>query len=399
MTPDEAESLVALFFPKLNPRSPLSDKEIAGLSPDSHPELLTWERVYKLALVQHRVGPARSPEVLDTKGFAELAARHAFTDFSRFRTDFLAGRTGARRLPRPKRRLSRSPAPSSSHRQCAHGYRATGELSGALPTIDPGRGLRLECARRGPGRSVGARAKDRLADEIAHFRDRLDATKAALGLEPRTLLIPDRQSIAAFGEVFESIHNWHRNQKRTLDGLSRLVARLPALGEVVIEGQSILGAIETNPSRMEEFLAKATRVVNQNRARTDKDGAAQGTDVQLELRTGQRVRRLVETRRAYESDKRRYELANRAIEEFIMQLVAPPGGGTSALAQSTRAMLGTQSLLDQSVQIHRAEDRLVGLWAAFNGERLALYRELGVLPYDDWKSFYDDLAARPGPAK
>ena len=57
----------------------------------------------------------------------------------------------------------------------------------------------------------------------------------------------------------------------------------------------------------------------------------------------------------------------------------------------------TQGLLDQLDQIRRAEDRLVGLWASFKAERLAFYRDFGVLPYDDWKSFYDDLAARLGP--
>ena len=45
------------------------------------------------------------------------------------------------------------------------------------------------------------------------------------------------------------------------------------------------------------------------------------------------------------------------------------------------------------------QDRLVGLWASFKAERLALYRDLGVLPYDDWKSFYDDLAARTSAIK
>ena len=35
------------------PSSLEGDKEIAGLSASSHPEVLTWERVYALALVPH----------------------------------------------------------------------------------------------------------------------------------------------------------------------------------------------------------------------------------------------------------------------------------------------------------------------------------------------------------
>jgi hypothetical protein len=50
-------------------------------------------------------------------------------------------------------------------------------------------------------------------------------------------------------------------------------------------------------------------------------------------------------------------------------------------------------------QIQRAQDRLVGIWASFKAERLALYRDLSVLPCDDWKSFYDGLAARPAAGK
>ena len=48
----------------------------------------------------------------------------------------------------------------------------------------------------------------------------------------------------------------------------------------------------------------------------------------------------------------------------------------------------------QENQRLNAEDQLITLWTSFQMERLALYRELGVLPYDDWNSFYKDLSAR-----
>ena len=44
-----------------------------------------------------------------------------------------------------------------------------------------------------------------------------------------------------------------------------------------------------------------------------------------------------------------------------------------------------------------AQDRLIALWTSFRVERLALYRDLGVLPYDHWDAFYADLSA-PGRA-
>jgi hypothetical protein len=46
-------------------------------------------------------------------------------------------------------------------------------------------------------------------------------------------------------------------------------------------------------------------------------------------------------------------------------------------------------------QVLKVENRLTNLWASFRADRLALYRELGVLPYNDWNSFYADLSARP----
>ena len=50
-------------------------------------------------------------------------------------------------------------------------------------------------------------------------------------------------------------------------------------------------------------------------------------------------------------------------------------------------------MIDQQAQIVATQDRLTGLWTSFRSERLALYHDLGVLPYADWKSFYADLSA------
>jgi hypothetical protein len=396
MTPDEAQSLVSIFFPKLPAQSPKSDKEIAGLSENSRPEFLTWERVYTLALLRARVGPAQSIDVLDAKGFAELAARNGIGDFTRFRQDFLSrnsGAAGAFRDPSADyldllRRLqvidnARCDIARQENALTLYQELIRGESSGLSQ-------LELDMV----GASV-IRAKDRLADEIAHFCDRLDEFKTTLGLTPRAEVIPDRQEIAAFRDVFEDAHNWHRNPKRTLDVFHKLIARLPALGEVIVGGQPIVGAIEANRGRLEDVLANATRIARENQPRTQNGAVGPDSDVQLELRVSRRIRRLAEASRAYRSEQRRYELTGRVIDELLTDMIAPPAGGTHALAQSARVATVTTSLLNQFAQIQRAEDRLVGLWASFKAERLALYHDLGVLPYDNWKAFYDDLTARP----
>jgi hypothetical protein len=400
MKPDDAESLVGLFFPQLPPRSLDWDNEIAGLSPSSRPELLTWERVYTLALVRARAGSIQSTEVLDPKVLAEMAARHGVADFSRFRHDFLSGRPGPGEGFRD---------PGGDYLELLRRLQVIDNARSAVALQENWRKLYQELLQ-GESSGLGqleldlveaslVRARQRLADATAHFRDGLDELKAAIALPPRALLIPDPQGIAAFREVFERVYNWHRDPQRRLDVLPRLIARLPDLGEVVVEGQPILGTIEANPNQLEDVLAATMRAANKNRVSREKGEAVQVADVQLELRTRRHIRRLVEARRAYVRERRHYELANRLTEEVLMQIMAPPAGGTQALAQSVGARIATQTVLDQLVQIQRAQDRLVGLWASFKAERLALYRDLGILPYDDWKSFYDDLAARVGPIK
>jgi hypothetical protein len=396
MTPDVGQSLVTLFFPKVSPPDSDSGKEIAGLPAGSHPELLSWERVYTFALLHARTGAVRSVTALEPNAVAELAAQHGVADFGGFRRDFLASGSGAEK----------------SFRDPSRDYL---ELLRRLQVIDNGRVdaiLRVNCLTlfrellRGESSGLTqlqvdlvdasiVRARQRSATEIERFRDALDRFKAELGFSPHALLIPDRQGMAAFGEVFQAVHTWPRNPKRTLDVLPKLIARLPALGEVVIEGRPILGTIEASPERLEEALAAAARVASKNRGGAEKAHAAQGTDVEIELRVRERIRRLLEAHHAYGGEKRCYELAMRLIDQGLIELVAPPSGGTQALAQSTNAAKATAALLEQLAQVQRAEDRLVGIWASFKAERLALYRDLGILPYDDWRSFYNDLAARP----
>ena len=87
-------------------------------------------------------------------------------------------------------------------------------------------------------------------------------------------MIPDPEGIAAFREAFERVHNWHRDPTRTFKGLPQLIARLPALGEVVVEGRPILGTIEANPDRLEDELAATMRSAGKNRNSREKGEAA-----------------------------------------------------------------------------------------------------------------------------
>ena len=71
-------------------------------------------------------------------------------------------------------------------------------------------------------------------------------------------------------------------------------------------------------------------------------------------------------------------------------LLAPP---VAAIVPSRTPVL-TGLIADQR-RIHDTQDRLADLWTSFRAERLALYRDLGALPYESWDAFYADLSASP----
>ena len=89
-----AHELAHLLHQHVAP-SPEVDRETAGVSAIRHPEALTWERVYALALVRARGGPAprREPR---PEGPWEQATRDGVADFGRFRKEFLAARARGR---------------------------------------------------------------------------------------------------------------------------------------------------------------------------------------------------------------------------------------------------------------------------------------------------------------
>jgi hypothetical protein len=304
MSPNEGQSIAGLFFPQLPSRSPDWVKGIAGLAADSRPERLTWERVYTLALVRARTGPAESADQLDPKVLAEAAQRHGVADFGRFRRDFLAGRAG-----------HPGAGAGGTFRDPSADYL---ELLRRLQVIDDARcdiALRENCLRLFreliQGESSGlsqlevdlvetslVRARQRMAAETARFRDGLDELEAVPGLSPRAASIPDPQDIAAFREAFERVYNWNRDPNRLFGTLPRLIARVPVLGEVVVEGRPILGTTEADPGRLEDVLAAAMRVAKPDGGDREKGEAARDADLRLEVQLRRQLRGLVEARRA-----------------------------------------------------------------------------------------------------
>jgi hypothetical protein len=234
-------------------------------------------------------------------------------------------------------------------------------------------------------------ARQNLAETIADYRNDLERFKVAIGLSVHAPVVPDREIVASFGRVFDQTRGWQERPDRSHRDLPRIIKGLPALGEVVVEGRSILALMGGNPDQQEEAPTLAARVAIGNRGDLDKaprDAAA----VELDIR--RRIRRLFGMRRDYEAHQRIYELDIRLIDQGLEQTAAPPMLGVGAPSRSTMFVGGVVGLLAPETQRRKVEDQLVTIWTSFQTERLALYRELGILPYDDWKSFFNDLSAR-----
>jgi len=236
------------------------------------------------------------------------------------------------------------------------------------------------------------RARQNLADAIADYGDRLERFKITMGLSVRAPVVLDREILASFGRVFDQTRSWQERPDRNLRELPRIIKGLPALGDVVVEGRSILALMGGSTDQREEALTRAARFAIRNRSDLDKGTDREDSSAALELNIRRQVRRLFELRRAYEAQQRSYELSIRCIDQGLEQIAAP--SRISALAHPAMVATGITGLLAPETQRINAEERLVTIWTSFQTERLGLYRELGILPYDDWKSFFNDLSAR-----
>lgn len=368
------------------------DKEVAGLPKSSHPEVLTWERVYTMALVRARGGPGGRAEALDPRALAEQAARNGVADFGRFHKEFIAARRpGGGGFHDPGgdflALLGRLEEIDQAQRDVAFYENVFKLMSSLIGGEDAGLSrLHLEQVQA----SLGL-ARQKLAQEIAAYRNGLERFKVSMGLSVRAPMVVDRDIVASFGRVFDEVRSWHERPDRDVRELPRITEGLPALGEVIVDGRSVLALMGGSTDQQEEALTRAARLAIRNRGDLEKGQPRGDVAAELELDIRGRIRRLVELRRSYESQRRKYELDIRLLDQGLEQAAAPPPGG-GAIARPTRFVSGIVGLLSFETSQRSAEDRLVTTWTSFQAERLALYGELGILPYNDWKSFFKDLS-------
>ena len=99
----------------------------------------------------------------------------------------------------------------------------------------------------------------------------------------------------------------------------------------------------------------------------------------------------------YEILKRSFILLIRQKDQAFEQIIAPPAGTTA----STQGAVQTNNLTSAQSQLLSTENSLITAWYQFQTQRLALYRDLGTMPYDEWEAFHElfpDEPLSPGAA-
>jgi hypothetical protein len=99
------------------------------------------------------------------------------------------------------------------------------------------------------------------------------------------------------------------------------------------------------------------------------------------------IRNLVVQGQTWDIQKRVFLLTLRQRDNAQRQINAPPGSGgadTSALVTAN-----TTNVINAQNQLLAAQTRLITTWVNYETQRMALYRDLGIMPYDEWEAFYE----------
>jgi hypothetical protein len=310
------------------------------------------------------------------------------------------------------------------------------------------------------------------------YRNQLDQFKMQLSLPPDLPLVVDMSLAEPFYKVFSAVDDWQRRSDRKLEELPNIIAQIPELEDIDVEGRSVLEPYRNYRSTLKEFLPEneegledtlqsAVRIgleyrmdLMNNRAQLYdawrqirvtanslrgilnlaisnniyapvaspnpfsflSQAKTFGLTLNAELplvrvaernnfRTAlinyQRLRRSLQTAEDnlkvllrfdlrnvhqsyifYEIAKRNFELNVRLKDQSFEQIIAPPGAGAAQnLAQGANAAVQTTNLLNFQQQLVLAMLALTNGWQSYQTNRLIVYRDIGILPYDEWEAF------------
>ncbi len=96
----------------------------------------------------------------------------------------------------------------------------------------------------------------------------------------------------------------------------------------------------------------------------------------------------------YDITKRNLVLNIRLKDQAFEQIIAPPGTATGqGLAQSANAAVQTSNLIGFQNTLFGSEVSLTQLYQSYQAARLTVYRDIGILPYDEWEAFSEIFPA------
>ncbi len=373
------------------PNPELDDGELAGMAKGSPPQKITWKQVYLLALLdaeRRKRGEVGLQDSLDMKTLEARERERGLLDFAKLRDVLIdsAGRDDGFRDPaaRTLDLLAQLQLIENAHCSVAEAeviFRIMvkliqGEVAG-ISQLDVDR--------------VSSSLQDRrskLIERLMGYRDSLDVWKTELGFSPRLRVGLDRSSLKAFHEAVFAIHRWYGNPGRRLDELPSIAQRLPTLEDLMIEGRFLVSAKGRPPAELAELLDDAASLAIRNRKARGGVGQRESED-ELELRVRRLIRRLILTHTNYEIERRNLILLMRQKDQWLEQLIAPPGDRLAMMGQNVENLL----VIQQSIL--KTQDSLVRLWASFTADRSMLCRDLGKVPYPDLLSYLEGFVARP----
>jgi hypothetical protein len=138
-------------------------------------------------------------------------------------------------------------------------------------------------------------------------------------------------------------------------------------------------------SQRNNFRTAQINYHRQQRALQDAEDAVKYS-IRLEIRT------LLQLAQSFTIQKDTLVISLRNKDNSVRQLFAPPAAGGAA--SQTTAL--TSNLVSAQNGILSAQNGLIGVWVSYQAGRFALYRDLGIIPYDEWEAYYELFPAATG---
>ncbi len=391
----ESQELLAIILGPALAR--IEPAELAGLAPGAKFEVLTLQQAYTLARLRARTAVAErralavgsyNPKTLDDR-----ARRVGADNFDAFRQEYLANDF---RGPAPQffEVLKHRQEVDSARDQAAMAANMRKLFEELLKTEVPAVSrLQVEQVN-----SYLLISQQSLALSLANYRSAVDDLKVLLGLPVNTPLVLDERIIVPFTTVFLATDLWLRKPDRQLDRLAAIHDRLPRLEDRKIGGRSLLEVIQgTLPE--EQFLEECVTSARPHRSILKDDRAPLEDRNPIELGIRNVARSLIAAHKGYDVDRAQLEVAARYLDQTFDQVVSPPLPGTPAALHSARSATQATNVIGAASRLYDARNALVTQWFQCKDVELRLYRELGVLPFNNWESFHRSLVPVLGAPK